>query len=412
MWLQKYKKRGLFYAFLVGLGAWFVAGCGEMDATYDQYLEGGERVYTGRADSVEAFPGYKRVGLSWLLISDPKITHCTVLWNNGADSVRIPVTRSAGVDTINVVLDGLEEGVYTFDIYTGDDKGHSSLKVSAIGRAYGDEYAANMPDMPFNRVKWSDDKTVIRWGLKEGNDILTGVELRYTDLAGEEQSMVVFPDSAETIMENYKKGTEFSYRTMYLPDSTAIDTLYTEYLTVLPVIEHEMDKTAFAEYVLPTDAPSAWGWLLPMLWDGNINAPNGFHTPSDVSFPHHYTFDLGKEAVLSRFKLWQRGAAAGDGYLYSAGNPKQFEIWGATEPADDGSWDGWTKLLDCQSYKPSGLPSGQLSEEDKIYAAAGEELHFPSNTPPVRYIRVKVISNWGGSAFSHANEITFWEVED
>lgn len=403
-------KRYTGFVLLLGMGC-CLAACGKMDETYDQYLEGGEKIYTGRVDSVRTYSGYKRVGLSWLLISDPKITHCRVLWNNGKDSVRVPVTRGPGVDTIRVIIDGLAEGVYTFDIYTGDDRGNSSLKVSAIGRAYGDEYSSRMPHMPFTRAKWADDRTVVKWGLKEGNDILTGVELRYMDLDGKEQQLKVFPDSAETVMEDFKKGSEFRYRTLYLPDSTAIDTLYTDYLTVSPVIEHEMDKSLFAEHVLPGDAPSAWGWLLPMLWDGNADSPNGFHTSSDVGFPHHYTFDLGKEVVLSRFKLWQRGATTADAYLYSAGNPKQFEIWGSTEPAADGSWDGWVKLLDCQSVKPSGLPVGQLSEEDKAYAAAGEEYHFPSNTPPVRYIRVKVISNWRGDPYSHSNEITFWEIE-
>src|SRR3546814_6919591 len=161
-----------------------------MDDTYKEYLDGGERVYTGRVDSVETFAGYKRVGLSWLLISDPKITYCKIVWNNGADSIRIPVTRSNGIDTIRTVVDNLAEGVYTFDIYTGDDKGNTSLKVSAIGRAYGDQYTGNMPAMPFNRAKWRDDNTVVKWGLKEGNDILAGVELNYTDLAGEEQRLI------------------------------------------------------------------------------------------------------------------------------------------------------------------------------------------------------------------------------
>src|SRR3546814_1424248 len=99
------------------------------------------------------------------------------------------------------------------------------------------------------------DKTVVKWGLKEGNDILAGVELNYTDLAGEEQRLIVVPDSTESVMEDYKQGTEFSYRTLYLPDSTAIDTLYSDYVAVSPLIEQEMDKSAFAEYVLPSDAP-------------------------------------------------------------------------------------------------------------------------------------------------------------
>lgn len=411
MQLQNYNRYGLLYTFVAGLAVWGLAGCGEMDATYEDYLEGGEAIYTGRADSLEAHPGYQRIALSWLLISDPKITYCTVYWNNGADSLRVPVERSAGVDTINVLLENMEEGVYTFDIYTGDDKGHLSLKNSVIGRVYGEEYVAALPHMPYSRAKWSEDKTRIKWGFKEGNAIVTGVELNYQDLSGVEQRLVVYPDSTETIMEDHKKGTEFNYRTWYLPDSTAIDTLHTEFTAVTPVIEREMDKSAFAEYILPSDAPSAYGWLLSMLWDGSISAPNGFHTANTVDFPHHYTFDLGVETTLSRFKLWQRGSADGNGYLYSAGNPMEFEIWGATEPAADGSWDGWTKLLDCESVKPSGLPVGENTDEDKAYAAAGEEFHFPSNIPPVRYIRVKVISNWRGDPYSHAMEMTFWDVE-
>src|SRR3546814_21143656 len=91
--------------FLSGLAGYGLMACDPMDDTYKEYLDGGERVYTGRVDSVETFAGYKRVGLSWLLISDPKITYCKIVWNNGADSIRIPVTRSNGIDTIRTVVD-------------------------------------------------------------------------------------------------------------------------------------------------------------------------------------------------------------------------------------------------------------------------------------------------------------------
>src|SRR3546814_14569655 len=112
-----------------------------------------------------------------------------------------------------------------------------------------------------------------------------------------------------------------------------------------------MDKSAFAEYVLPSDAPSAWGWVLPMLWDGDIAAPHGFHTPSDVDFPHQYTFDLGKVSVLSRFKLSQRGASHGNSYLYANGNLKQFEKLAPNAPDPDGHMDGWPKTAGSESFK-------------------------------------------------------------
>src|SRR3546814_4699641 len=45
-------------------------------------------------------------------------------------------------------------------------------------------------------------------------------------------------------------------------------------------------------------------------------------------------------------------------------NPRRWEVWGSNEPAEDGSYEGWFKLADCESYKPSGAPVGELTAED------------------------------------------------
>lgn len=189
------------------------------------------------------------------------------------------------------------------------------------------------------------------------------------------------------------------------------DTLITE---VTPLFEAELDKSKFKEYRLDGDAPAGYGWVMPRLWDGSIDAPNGFHTDhmgtadNPSGFPNHYSFDLGVVAKLSRFTFWQRGITSENTFLYAHGNLRKFEIWGSTDPAGDGSWTGWTKLLSCESIKPSGLPIGQVSNEDKAYAAKGEEYIFPLDAPAVRYIRVNVLSTWGGDDYSHVMEMTFW----
>src|SRR3546814_1213320 len=68
-----------------------------------------------------------------------------------------------------------------------------------------------------------------------------------------------------------------------------------------------------------TDAPSAWGWILEYLWDGNKAEGRGFHTADGV-FPMHFTFDLGVSARLYEMKTWQR--EAGNGY-FNEGNPRK-----------------------------------------------------------------------------------------
>lgn len=183
------------------------------------------------------------------------------------------------------------------------------------------------------------------------------------------------------------------------------DTLIVE---KIPLHEEELDKSKFAQYNLHTDATAGYGWVMPRMWDGSLDEPNGFHTAPGSAFPHHYTFDLGGVYQLSRYTLWQRGLIRSNDFLYAHGNPRQWEIWGATDPAPDGSWAGWTKLADCESIKPSGSPIGTVTNEDREYAMRGHEFLIPLEAPAVRYIRIKIINTWGGASYSHVMEVSFW----
>ena len=183
------------------------------------------------------------------------------------------------------------------------------------------------------------------------------------------------------------------------------DTLIVE---KVPLYEVELDKSLFSQYILNSDASAGYGWVMPRMWDGSLDEPNGFHTEPGSTFPHHYTVDLGGVYKLSRYTFWQRGLIRSTGFLYSHGNPRQWEIWGATDPNPDGSWDGWTKLADCESIKPSGSPIGTVTNEDRDYAMRGHEFLIPLEAPPVRYIRFKILNTWGGASYSHVMEVSFW----
>lgn len=145
------------------------------------------------------------------------------------------------------------------------------------------------------------------------------------------------------------------------------DTLVSE---LTPMYEHELDKTLFRQYNLPTDEPSAYGWTVPMLWDGSTADGSGFHTDG-TTWPQWITIDLGAEKIkLSRFRYWQRQTW---GYGFADRNVKKMEIWGSTAPNPDGSWDdSWVYLTTATSVKPSGLPLGELSSEDTQLLNDGE----------------------------------------
>lgn len=196
---------------------------------------------------------------------------------------------------------------------------------------------------------------------------------------------------------------------VYIKDrfNNTSDTLLKE---MSPFLEKKLDKSKFRQYILPNDQPSAYDWEMRYMWDDKTGEP-GFHTLQGAApSPHRFTFDLGAVAKLSRFKILQR---IDGGWQYQHGNPQIFNLYGsAVIPNSSGSWDGWIKLGSFLSKKPSGLPLGQTTNEDIVYAKGsdglGEEFLIPIAAPAIRYIRFEQIKNWGNTDFFHALEITFW----
>jgi len=174
-----------------------------------------------------------------------------------------------------------------------------------------------------------------------------------------------------------------------------------------PLPESLLDKSKFVELKLDDDIKcDAWGGSLSYAWNDDFTPALFVHSPGGDTFPMSFTFDTGQTSKLSRYKFYH---LFNESYAYQRGNLKRWEIWGRTDtPSKDGSWEGWTKLLDCQSFKPSGLPVGETTGDDWEYLKKGEDFEFPPTAPEARYLRFKVLETWGGDDFIHFQEFTFW----
>src|SRR3546814_7876957 len=113
-----------------------------------------------------------------------------------------------------------------------------------------------------------------------------------------------------------------------------------------------------------------------------------------------FFFFKQKTAYEMRISDWSSDVCSSD-----LANLKRWEIWGSTTPDPEGSYDGWVKLLECEAVKPSGLPVGENSEEDIAHAQEGEYFTFPSDAPQVRYLRIKVLETWAGTAHSFTSQV-------
>lgn len=375
--------------------------CSKFD-DYKSFVKDGEVFYPGKPDTVITQSGYNRIALA-LVITDPNVKTYVIRWNSGADSLVANVERSGSPsDTVRTSIDQLEEETYVFQIYTFDAEGHRSIMTEVSGTAYGDNYATALLNRPLKTAYSQGGSTYLEWYEGESSEVFT--EIEYRDVHDNLQTRRTLPAEMQTEIQDFQKGTAFRLRTHYLPDSTAVDTLAApwEEIPAPEIVYLTLDKTKFAPFVLPTDIGSGYGWLMQYMWDGSVAEGSGFHT-LDGEKPYHFTFDMGVAAELDELRIWMRR----DVYYYGFGTPRLWEVWGSSNPAADGSFEGWTKLMTCESYKPSGLPVGNYSytEADVAYANQGEAFKFPAGTPRVRYLRFKILDNWSSQTSSHIMEI-------
>ncbi|HTN37305.1 MAG TPA: DUF5000 domain-containing lipoprotein, partial [Arachidicoccus sp.] len=107
-----------------------------------------------------------------------------------------------------------------------------------------------------------------------------------------------------------------------------------------------------------------------------------------------FSIDLGMKVSFSRIVEHQ----VPHDHLYAGSAVKKFELWASNNPSPDGNWNTWDSLGTFSSFKPSGLPNGQFTDEDKNYASfIGEDFEFTSVLPAYRYIRWKTLETYGST---------------
>ena len=205
--------------------------CSKIDDYRTEFMAGGPIIYTSKMDSVQVFSGRNRVELQGLFTSDPNIVKYKVFWNGGLDSLEMPVTRSSGVDTARVIIDGLPEGQMSFEIRTYDKEGHSSVPVNETGSVYGDYYQSSLVNRGIELASMQDDgSALITWADVNSDAGLLNMEVSYMDNKGQAHDTIIasLTENQTTTLPDFKIGTAISYTTSYKPNATAIDTFYVE----------------------------------------------------------------------------------------------------------------------------------------------------------------------------------------
>lgn len=196
--------------------------------------------------------------------------------------------------------------------------------------------------------------------------------------------------------------------------------------TITPIYEAQMDKSLFQSYSLQTDARTGFGWVIQNMWNNSAQSP-GYHTEQPIQplvWPAVISFDMGKAAKLSRYTIWNRGIDGSGTWLWQAGAPQTWVLWGrADTPVDETMPDadhlppvggttpkGWINMGFFTALdKPSGLPNPQYTNADLDFWNAGFSYNFSLTLPKVRYMRFECVSNMAQTnTFFNIAELTFW----
>lgn len=324
---------------------------------------------------------------------------------NSSLGIEKEVTSSAFVDSLKIVGLG-NTNEYPVEIYCVDHFENKSLPVEAIIKPL---------KSPVQNVFES-----LGYFLDFG-----GFVVNFENKTGADVAIYVLTmDSTQTSLEGYDalytgltKGV-FSVRG--LPNKENTFGLYvrdrydnmsdTMIFKGTPMREDALDKKLFNIFQVAGDLKwDFFNGVPEKAWDQNVSNGNYAHTDFPVEFPHRITIDLGVQVRLSRFRFWQR---PGDDVLFQHGAPKHYKVYGRSEKPESGSASdplaGWTLLMECNSFKPSGLPLGQNSSEDVEYNAKGEEFSFPRDISSIRYVRFEMLESWSGMKCSTIGELSFW----
>ncbi|HMR19583.1 MAG TPA: DUF4998 domain-containing protein, partial [Sphingobacterium sp.] len=143
------------------------------------------------------------------------------------------VQKTTGSDTVRVLLQNLIEGIQYFDIYMYDKLGHSSVKSSVPSMIYGPVYQSSLLSRTYRNIKRVGNNIEINW-VPAGDDMVR-TEVRYTNTSNNPVEHVISGRSNQSILENVPVLGEITYRTAFLPDSTALDVIYTPFTRINPL---------------------------------------------------------------------------------------------------------------------------------------------------------------------------------
>ena len=185
--------------------------------------------------SLTILPGKNRVEVSGVVPVGSNISEVVIYWNDQAESRTISVNSTEKDLTISTLITGLDEKIYDFEIQTLNTTGKASGLISGSSEVYGDTYSKSLLNRPINANVLSESNLQIDFGQMDLSTGVIGSKIIYEDTLGtlKELFLPIAKDKLE--ITDFKGGSTYEYKSIFVPSPVAIDTFYTETSSYKPI---------------------------------------------------------------------------------------------------------------------------------------------------------------------------------
>jgi hypothetical protein len=238
--------------------SFMTTACDDMNSIIQDDLDKGEAIYPGRPEYAydrleDVHPGIGNVWLYWTLSPDSRVDSTVIIYTfNGetktkAKKVTADESEYAGYRIDSLQITGLDEGYYSFSVYTVDKDGHRSITSALypqIVRVYGDIYLNSKSPRIIDKTEMlAGGNLQITW-TNASSDVLYSL-VEYKDhrerATGETKVDTVFNNAETSVLYGFKRFQTFKI-TSYL--RIGIDTAPVEEFYASPVVEKVLLSTA------------------------------------------------------------------------------------------------------------------------------------------------------------------------
>lgn len=332
-------KSKLFF-FILSWAIILISACSDISDTQREFLDEGESNYVGILDSVVVYGGNNRVDIVGKNTYIRNATQFVVEWvdmEGKRYSKEFPYEETIDGDSIRMSISPLEEGDYTFYVYSIDDWGNRSLSVEVVGSSYGEKYLSTQSPLSIIGFTLGDREGDFNLELSSLKDAVK-CKVVYNDKDGVERILVSNNLSEKIVLHNWEDidGAKVNITTYVVPiDKKGMDTL--ELAPIEQIIRREeskynIDRTKchWMQLTAYGDNGTALGaGGKDAIFDGRFGATSLEEFWGQVNkVPGHFCFDMGERKSINKVSIWGRSD-------YMGWSVVKFEVWGR-ESIEDG----------------------------------------------------------------------------